>query len=552
MITRHDSGWNGLPIAAVLRERAAQHSEQPCLVGEHGTLSWGELDSQVDRFAAALLEKGLRRADHMALWMANNAFWVIAFLACQRIGVVLIPVNTRYKGDELRYILQQSNAKLLFMMDACFGIDYHALLLDTFPQIAQQSGAGLALAEVPDLRTVVHSSDRELPGSLPIERFLSEPSPSALLAEAEGAVRPGDTALIAYTSGTTGRPKGAMHSHEVMRRVGFVAGRLRVGSEDVILGHMPFYHVGGLFLQLLLALFTGARLVLMSKWDPAEALSAIVRERITQIGGTPTHFYDLINLPARLHSDTSCLRAAWIGGAVDMRAVVNSTIAAFPTLKLLPTYGLTEGTVSATMNTWDDPLDIIVANKSPALGDARIRIVDPDTGHDVAVGARGEIWLAGPLVMQGYYKNPAATRGTITPEGWLRTGDIGILDTQGYLAISDRLKEMFKIGGNNAYPAEIEAYLNTMPEVAESVVVGVPDPRLSEVGFAFVRLKAGTRTTTPEAVVAHCRGRIADYKVPRYVRILERIPTTETGKIARASLKQIALETLNQQVAARA
>jgi fatty-acyl-CoA synthase len=426
------------------------------------------------------------------------------------------------------------------MMDWYFGIDYHRILTEAAPELVDQDGQDVSLPNLPQLRTVVTWADRPLAGTISIDKFLCD-RPSQSLARAEESVQLSDIAIIVYTSGTTGRPKGAMHSHEVLRRIGYVAERMRVEPNDVVLGHMPFYHVGGLFVQLLLSLSAAGGLVLMPKWDPARALNLIVTERVTHIGGTPTHFYDLINLPNARMSDTSCLRAAFIGGAVDMRGVITSAREVFPTLKLLPGYGLTEGTVLATMNTWEDPIDILAANASPPLGDTSIKIVDPDTGTEVPRGARGEIWLAGSLVMKGYHNDPEATRKTITPEGWLKTGDIGMLNANGYLSITDRLTEMFKTGGTNAYPAEIEAYLNTMPQVAQSVVVGVPDPRLTEVGFAFVSLKPGERAT-PEDVIAYCRGKIADYKAPRYVRFIERLPMTETGKIERARLKKMAVE----------
>ena len=539
---------SGMPIGQILRARARE-SPDACFIRGMGTsMTWGELDALVDRFASALLERGLRKGDHVAVWMTNAPYWVVAFLACVRIGAILVPVNTRYKVEELRYILRQSDSKLLFMMDSYFGIDYHRMLLELAPELVPQGGENTRIADLPQLRTIVTWGERGLAGTLPLAKFLSNAS-GAALSRAEAEVRVSDIALIVYTSGTTGKPKGAMHSHEVLRRVGYVAARLRVGSNDVVLGHMPFYHVGGLFLQLLLSLLGAGRLVLMPKWEPATALELIVKERVSQLGGTPTHFYDLINLPEARTSDTSCLRAAFIGGAVDMRGVITSAMQVLPTLKLLPGYGLTEGTVSATMNTWVDPIDVLAANKSPPLGDTQIKIVDPETSTELAVGERGEIWLAGSLVMKGYYNDEAATRGVITPDGWLKTGDIGMLDSHGYLSITDRLKEMFKTGGTNAYPAEIEAYLNGMPQVAESVVVGVPDPRLSEVGFAFVRLKPGA-AATPEDVVRYCGGRIADYKIPRYVRVLDSFPMTETGKIRRGRLKEIAVEELQSQAAA--
>jgi fatty-acyl-CoA synthase len=526
------------PIGTILRERARAVPDRVFLRGMGKTLTWREFDALVDRFACALLARGIQKEDHVAVWMTNSPYWAVAFLACLRIGAILVPLNTRYKTEEVRYILQQSDARVLFMMDSYFGIDYHRILLEMAPELQEQDGESVSIGGLPRLRTIVTWTERELPGALALDQFLAD----ALhpdLARAERDVRVDDVAIIVYTSGTTGKPKGAMHSHEVLRRVLYCAERMHVDSDSIVLGHMPFYHVGGLFLQLVMSVAAAGGLVLMPKWEPARALDLIVEHRVTHIGGTPTHFYDLINARQSRDVDTSCLRAAFIGGAVDMRGVITRSLEVFPTLKILPAYGLTEGTVNATMNHWDDPIDVLAANMSPPLGDTRIRIVDIDTGAQLPPGERGEILIAGSLLMKGYYKDPVATRNTITADGWLRTGDIGLLSPEGYLRITDRLKEMFKTGGTNAYPAEIEAHLNTMPQVAESVVVGVPDVRLSEVGFAFVRLKAGQHAT-PAQIIAHCRGKIADYKVPRHMRIVASFPMTETGKIRKAALRQIA------------
>jgi fatty-acyl-CoA synthase len=346
-----------------------------------------------------------------------------------------------------------------------------------------------------------------------------------------------DPVIIVYTSGTTGHPKGAVHGHIVMRNAAKVARVMHIEPGDVILGHMPFYHVAGAFTEVIPTVLLGCTLVTLPHWIPDEALETIERERVTIFGGIPTHFIDCLDAIRRHPRDVSCLKSAWIGGAPVTPDVAMAAKQELGLQALQAVYGMTETTAATVFSEYDAPLDVLCDNKGRPIGEFEVAVCDPVSGHPLPTGEVGEVRVRGHLVMQGYYRNPQATAEAITPDGWFRSGDLGVIDEQGYLKITGRLKEMFIVGGSNAYPAEIERLIQSLPEVKQAVVVGVPDRRLGEVGFAFVQLHDG-QSMSREALVAACRAAMADYKVPRHVRFVDDFPRTTTGKIQRFVLQQ--------------
>jgi len=535
-----ETAWlDGLTLGQALRRSAERHGDLPFLIGASAPVTYAAFDAAVDRMACGLLRHGIGRGDHVALWLTNSPAWITAFCALTRIGAVLIPVNTRYKSEEVAYILGQSDARALLMLPSQWGIDYVGMLNGLAPELAGQRPGALALAAFPSLRVVAVDGETAPPGMTTLDALQAGPVDRAALATAEAAVTADDLLLICYTSGTTGRPKGAMHSHRVLKQATKVGLAMRVVPGDRVLGHMPFYHVAGLFMGLVPAITLGAAIAPMGHWEAGPALDLIERERITMFGGIATHFHDLAGHPSLPTRDLSSLKGAWIGGSPVTRANFERFMRALGVERILSSYGMTENTISTTFNRWDDPIELCSRNTAPMLANCAMRIVDTETLEPLPAGREGEIWCRGETVMLGYYKNPEATRETITEDGWLRTGDIGRFDEGGNLSITGRVKEMFKIGGTNAYPAEIEQHLSTLPGVKFSVVVGAPDERLGEVGFAFVQTDAGAELTAAD-IVRHCKGRIADYKVPRHVRFVDEFPLTSTGKVQRTALAEIA------------
>jgi len=525
----------GVTLGQALRKSAVEYAALPYIIGSEASISFAEFDRWVDRIAESFLAMGVGHGDHLAIWLANSPHWIGVFCACARIGAVLVPINTRYKVDEAAYILERSDAKVLLMTRSLWNIDYYVMLNRIAPDIAGQDPGALSLAQLPWLKAVIAVEAEPAPGLMAWDDFLQLAPVPGRLAAAESSVLDSDKLFICFTSGTTGKPKGAMHSHRSIKQGTRVGLALHAGAGDRMLGHMPFYHVAGTYMALVPALTLGASLVLMKEWNADRALELIEQERVTIFGGIPTHFHDLLARPQLAMRDTSSLKSAWIGGSPVMKATFEHYLRSLKLKKLLSTYGMTENTISTTFNAWDDPIEVCCENKAPRLGPSEVRIVDIETLQDKRVGEDGEIWCRGETVMLGYYKDSEATRQAITPDGWLRTGDIGRFDERGYLSITGRLKDMFKTGGTNAYPAEIEQHLARHPAIAQSVVVGVPDPRLDEVGFAFVEVRQGQLLTAAE-VIGHCKGQIADYKVPHYVQFASGFPRTSTGKIMRAEL----------------
>ncbi len=532
-------GLNGLTVGAALRRSALRHGSTPYFKGDGAHVTFAEFDQATDRFASGLLRLGLRRGDHVALWLPNSYEWVLSFFACARIGAVVVPINTRYTAAEAGYILKQSDARALILMRRLWGKDYARLLAEMLPDLGEATSGELNLQSAPMLRDVAWVRGEGTMAGRSFDEIAGQATDPAALAAAEAQVGPRDPLLICYTSGTTGQPKGAIHDHRVLKQATRVGLSLRLEPGGSILGHMPLYHVAGLYMALIPALTLGGSFVNMLQWDAGHALELMERERITCFGGIPTHFVDLVNEPSLPRRDLSALRAAWIGGSPVMQATYERYLAALGLEHLLSTYGMTENTISTTFNRLTDPRSACSENRAPVLCESEVRVVDPATGQPLLAGEVGEIWCRGETVMMGYYKNPEATREAITPEGWLRTGDLGRFDAEGFLSITGRLKEMYKSGGTNVYPAEIEQHLTRHPAVKIAAVVGVPDERLSEVGFAFVEVNEG-QSFDLGALRAHCKGVLADYKIPRHMAVVPELPRTTTGKIQRAALLQLA------------
>jgi fatty-acyl-CoA synthase len=531
--------WMPRTIAQQLDLTAAEHGHREAIVAGGRRLTWTEVRDAARGLARGLMAVGIQQGDHIAVWLPNQPEWILTWFAATYAGAVVVPVNTRYKTEEVRYILGQSEARMLVMRESFLGIDYLAMLHDLCPGLPETGGGGAAL---PGLRSVV------LAGSAPpgARTFAALKSSAGDVSEQElderaASVDPEDRTIIVYTSGTTGHPKGAMHGHRILRNECSIAEYLDIDAESRALGHMPFYHVAGGFSAVLPALITGSALVLMERWDPTEALELIERERISVLGGTPTQFIDLLRHPRRGQLDLSSLRTGWIGGATNPRAVIEGVIGEIGMKGLLPVYGMTETTSVTTYPHPDDPLEVRLSGKGAPISDFEVKVIDTKSGAELDAGGKGEICVRGHVVMQGYYNDPEATGASIDPDGWFHTKDLGVLDEKGYLSITGRVSDMFIVGGSNAYPAEIEAALSEHPDIVQACVVGAPDDRLGEVGYAFVECRPEAAVTEQD-IISFCKGRLANYKVPRRVMFLSSWPQTATGKVQRFRLKEMAAE----------
>jgi fatty-acyl-CoA synthase len=535
----HD--WSTLTIGEALRGTARRFPDRAALVGMGTTVSFAELDRAADEVAHGLRALGVARGDQVALWLTNCPEWVVCWMACTRLGAVLVPINTRFKPDEVEYILSQSDARVLIAMDRYWDIDYLGMIRAMVPELDAATPGSLTSARFPELRAVVLWGELESPGTTHLAALRRAGAARMAAGDTLAPVDADDPVIIVYTSGTTGHPKGAMHGHIVMRNAANIARVMHIEPGDVLLGHMPLYHVAGAFTACIPTVLLGCTLVTMPQWSPDEALEVIERERVTIFGGIPTHFIDCLDAIRRHPRDVSCLKSAWIGGAPVTPDVAMASKTELGLRALQAVYGMTETTAATVFSEFDAPLEVLCDNKGRPIGDFEVIVADPIQGHPLPVGAVGEVRVRGHIVMKGYYRNPKATAEVITPDGWFRTGDLGVFDEAGYLKITGRLKEMFIVGGSNAYPAEIERLLQGIAQVKQAVVVGVPHRRLGEVGYAFVQLHEGA-TLSADALVALARPMMADYKVPRHVSFVDEFPRTTTGKIQRFVLQKQARE----------
>ena len=523
MIVRGEAGdrypWKPVTLAQQLAVTAAAHPDRDALVFADRRLTWAETQREVTRVARALRAAGVQRGDHVAVWVPNHIEWILLWLAANSIGAVIVAINTRYKTEEVAYILRQSDAKLLVMVGEFVGIDYLAML------------ARLREEDLPELRDVL------VIGAPEWDAFLDAPDVEIDV----DAIAYDDPSFIVYTSGTTGYPKGAVHSSRVLRNECSISQAMDVDASSRVMNHMPFFHIAGACTGVLPPLITGGAMILMERWDPAEAFRLIERERVTVLSGIPTHFIDLLNHDALETADVSSLKTGWIGGANNPPEVIQAIVDRLGMKGILPVYGMTETTSITTIPKLDDPPEVVTSGRGFPVSDFELQVVDTDTGAELGADTEGEVCVRGHLVMQGYYENPEATAAVIDADGWFHTGDLGDFDEHGYLAITGRKSDMFIVGGSNAYPAEIERALSEHPAIKQAYVVGVPDPRLGEVGFAFVELRRDAEVDRA-AVTEFCKGRLADFKVPRHIEFVTEWPLTATGKIQRFLLRERAEE----------
>jgi HIP---CoA ligase len=503
-----------LTIPAVVAGAAIRFGDAEALADGGSRISYRSLWDRVQGVAAALIESGVSAGDRVAVWGPNDAYWVLAALGTLTAGGVLVPVSTRFTGPEALDVIGRGGVRALFVAGDFLGVDRLGGLL----RAAASAAAGDGVLDRLDLIVRV-------PGDWGAFERRADSVTTAEVRRRAGAVRPGDLADVMFTSGTTGRSKGAMTSHErtlgVARAWASCAG---LTARDRYLVVNPFFHTFGYKAGLLACLVSGAALVPQPVFDAGEAMRLIEAERITVLPGAPAIYISMLDHPARGSFDLSSLRLAVTGAADVPVALVERMRRELTFDEVLTAYGLTEAVVATMCRPGDAPW--VVSGTSGRAA----------AGFEVRIGPSDEILLRGPNLMLGYLDDPAATALAIDAEGWLHTGDAGRLDTAGNLAITGRIKDMFICGGFNVYPAEVEQVLARLDGVAESAVIGVPDPRLGEVGRAFVVARPG-HVLAEADVLAFCRERLAGYKVPRVVVFCPALPRNASGKVLKQVLR---------------
>lgn len=515
-------------IGHMLAAIAMQFPGREAIVAADQRVTYADFHRQARRFAQGLLALGIKKDEKVALWLPNRPAWLFAQYACAMIGAVVVALNTRYKAHELHYILGQSDSTTLILTDHLGPIDFLETLHEVLPGLRHADPGELGVSEFPLLKRVVVDAEDPYAGCVRLSDLLeagAEPARESELDAAGREVAPDDPVSILYTSGTTSFPKGAVITHRNCLPHGWHCGEvMRMTEADRVLHAVPLTGTwGGLCIPL--ATFThGACLVLMEAFDAGVALRLMERERISVWNGVDAMAMPILEHPDLGRRDRSTLRTggfASTGGGIHglFEAVVERI-----GLRLgFQPYGMTEVNAMALAYDLDEPLESrALPGVWPADG-IEARLVNPDTCEDTPVNQEGELWLRGRLVTQGYYKKPEETAKVFTPDGWFKTGDLAVRDEAGRIVFKGRLREVLRISHFMVAPAEIEAFLMTHPKVLQAFVIGVPDPRVTEVAVAYVIPRDGESLTEAEAI-AHCKGRIASYKVPRHVRIVSDVP----------------------------
>ncbi len=531
-------------LARVLAATAAARGPHEAYVGPGERHTWSALQAESLRYAAALHAAGIRHGDHVGVMLGNSGTWLAAFFGCAALGAVTVPVNTRFKSDELLFCLKQADVKLLILADTFLGIDF----LDLLRQVEPALDTGLPGTALPLLRSVVTVGEAPVPpGAMPLAAFLAAGAavPAADVAALSQRVDPHDVLLIQYTSGTTSFPKGVMLSHaNMLGDAASVARRMGVTAEDRYFSIRPFFHVAGSTLSVLVTVAAGCCLLSLPKFEVAEALQVLEDERCTLTSGNDTIFLMLVGHPgfdpARLH-----LKGGWAAAGPEVMQKIHDTMRV---RHVCNAYGQSEASPNVLLSDRDDAFELRRDGFMLPHPGVEVRLADADTAAVVVPGrGQGEIQVRGWNVMRGYYRMPEATAKAFTADGWLRTGDMGEQRPDGRMRMVGRLKDMARVGGENVAPAEVEEVLHAHPAVLQAQVIGVPDARLGEVIGAFVLLKDGRHADAAE-LQAWCKARCANFKVPRYLELVdsfEQIGMTGSSKVQKNKLRDHALKLWN-------
>jgi fatty-acyl-CoA synthase len=535
-------------VGGLLDQIAARYPENDALVySERGLrYSYRQFNDLCRQVAKGLLRLGVKKGDNVSVWAYNVPEWVVLQFATAKIGAVLVTVNTNYKSAELEYLLRQSDTSTLFLVRSFKDTDYIATLNEVVPELPTSKPGELSSSRLPLLKRVLFIGDGSPAGMLNFSTLLDlakEVSDSELAA-VERSLDPHDVINMQYTSGTTGFPKGVMLTHYNIVNNGFNIGEcMKFTDQDRLCIPVPFFHCFGCVLAVMACVTHGSTMVPVEIFDPIKVLQTIEKEKCTAVHGVPTMFIAELEHPDFAKYNLKTLRTGIMAGSPCPIEVMKRAIRDMNLSEITIAYGQTESSPVITQTRTDDPIELRVATVGRALPDVEVKIVDFESGVTLPPGKQGELCTRGYLVMKGYYKMPEETAKAIDKDGWLHTGDLAIMDENGYCKITGRIKQMIIRGGENIYPREIEEYLYTHPNISDIQVYGVPDQKYGEQVMAAIILKKGV-TMTEEEVRDFCRGKIANYKVPKYVKFVDSYPMTASGKIQKFKLREMAIKEL--------
>ena len=534
-------------IGRAFDETARRFSSRDALIVPSQQVRWSyaELKHRADSFAAGLLSVGLAPGDRLGIWAPNCAEWVVTQIACAKIGLILVNINPAYRLSELEFCLKKVGCRALVSAERLKNSDYIAMLRSLAPELDHSAGQ-LNSARLPHLKVVIRLGRARSAGFLNFEDVVQRGSPSdrARVEEIGVGLQPDDAINIQFTSGTTGLPKGATLSHYNILNNGYFVGRgIGLNERDRICIPVPLYHCFGMVMGNLAAIAHGAAMIYPAEsFDPAKTLETVDRERATALYGVPTMFIAELETPEFKSYDLSSLRTGIMAGSPCPVEVMKRVISQMNLTEITNCYGMTETSPVSFQTATDDSFERRVSTVGRVHPHVQVKIVDPE-GRCVPRGVQGEIHTRGYSVMKGYWEDPERTREVLDEAGWMHTGDLGVIDPEGYGNVTGRLKDMIIRGGENVYPREIEEFLYRHAKVQAVQVCGVPDPRFGEEVCEWIQLKPGAAATVEE-ILEFCQNQIAHYKIPRHIRFVSEFPMTITGKVQKFAMRETMVKEL--------
>ena len=544
-----DKALLGTPIPKLFDQIVAQHGDREAVDSIHQDVrhTYAQLADRVNKLAKAFISAGFEKGDRVGIWSPNNVEWLTTQYATAKAGIILVTINPAYRVHELAYVLEQSGCRGLVMQNQFKTSDYEGMITELCPELAEDFAGALNNEKFPNLKAVISMTSSDLAGIYDWTDFLGLASNKS---DEELNVRQSnqdmdDAINIQYTSGTTGFPKGATLSHHNILNNGyFVASAMNFTEEDRLVVPVPLYHCFGMVMGNLGCLSHGACAIYPSEgFEPEAVLQAVQAEKATALYGVPTMFIAELALPNFSDYELSTLRTGIMAGAPCPIETMKQVNESMHMTEVEIAYGMTETSPVSFQTRVDSPLDKRVSTVGRVHPHVEVKIIDPETGSICPVGEMGELCTRGYSVMLGYWENPEATATAIDPNGWMHTGDTAIMDGDGYVNIVGRIKDMIVRGGENVYPREIEEYLMTHDSIEAVQVTGVPDPKYGEEIIAWVSLVGGAEMSEND-VKEYCKGKIAHYKVPRYIRFSADFPMTVTGKVQKFKMREISIKEL--------
>ncbi|MBO6170535.1 MAG: AMP-binding protein [Desulfovibrio sp.] len=531
-------------LGQVLDHTVARYPDNDAVIypDRNYRLTWREFGELVDTFAKGLMALGVQKGEKVAVWATNVPYWVALQFATAKIGAVLLTVNTNYREHELRYLLTQSECENIFLIDRMRDHDYLETLYRIAPELRTQSRGQFCCKSLPHLKRVCYLGAEKFRGmySVPEILSLSVMTDDADYAARRAGLSPWDVVNMQYTSGTTGFPRGVMLTHVGVGLNGYWIGRHQnFGPDDRVCLPVPLFHCFGCVLGVSACVNHGAAMIILETFNPLKVLAALDSERCTAVYGVPTMFLAELEHPLFHRFDLSHMRTGIMAGSVCPEPLMRRVVDDMNMKEITICYGLTEASPVMTQSDIHDPLPVRCETVGCAMPGIEVRVGNPETCEELPRGEVGEILCRGYNVMKGYYNMPEDTAKAISPEGWLHSGDLGTMDENGYLRVTGRIKDMIIRGGENVYPREVEEFLLTMPGLLDVQVVAVPSRKYGEEVGAFIIPKPGVELLA-EDVRAFCRGKIAWFKIPRYVKMVTGFPLTASGKIQKFKLRELA------------